>query len=132
MARKSNTVVACYTLEGKLVKVYPSAKSASKNRHLYPRTIDKCIRGDTLTAKGMQWRRYNKDEVPSQIEPLKISRKKKGSIPVVKLDGSGNIVKTYPSIKQAALDNNLDPHSLRDRLSHKYKFSDKEEYRYLI
>ena len=64
MARLSRSVVACFSLDGKLIKVYPSAKKAAANRHLYPRTIDRCIRGDITTVKGLQWKRFNIDEVP--------------------------------------------------------------------
>ena len=133
MSRKwsSNTVVACYTLEGQLVRTYRSAKDASRCRNLHPRTIDKCIRGDVLTVKGQQWKRYPVGNVPATIEPLKIIKPTTSNKPVAKLDKNDNIVEIYPSIKNAALANNTDPHSLRDQVNGKYKYAGRTKFRYL-
>lgn len=131
MARLSHSVVACFSLDGKLIKVYPSAKKAAKNRHLYPRTIDRCIRGDITTVKGLQWKRFNIDEVPEWIEPLEIKQVKTKARPLAKIDEKGNIVETYPSLKNAALINNIDPHTLRDRISGKYASKNKDKFREL-
>ena len=133
MSRKwsSNTVVACYTLDGQLIRTYRSAKDASRCRNLHPRTIDKCIRGDVLTVKGQQWKRYPVDKVPSSIEPLKIIKPTTSNKPVAKLDEKGNIIAVYPSIKNAAKENNLDAHSLRDQVNEKYKYLGKTKFRYL-
>ena len=123
--------MACYTLEGDLVRTYRSAKDASRCRHLHPRTIDKCIRGDVLTVKGQQWKRYPVDKVPSSIEPLKITKPTTSNKPVAKLDKNDNIVEIYPSIKNAAIANNTDPHSLRDQVNGKYKYAGRTKFRYL-
>lgn len=133
MSRKwsSNTVVACYTLDGQLVRTYRSAKDASRCRNLHPRTIDKCIRGDVLTVKGQQWKRYPVGNVPTTIEPLKITKPTTSNKPVAKLDKNDNIVEIYPSIKNAALANNTDPHSLRDQVNGKYKYAGRTKFRYL-
>ena len=133
MSRKwsSNTVVACYTLEGQLVRTYRSAKDASRCRKLHPRTIDKCIRGDVLTVKGQQWKRYPVGNVPATIEPLKIIKPTTSNKPVAKLDKNDNIIEIYPSIKNAALANNTDPHSLRDQVNGKYKYAGRTKFRYL-
>ena len=116
MSRKwsSNTVVACYTLDGQLIRTYRSAKDASRCRHLHPRTIDKCIRGDVLTVKGQQWKRFPANEVPTSIPPLEKKVVTISNKPVAKLDEKDNIVEVYPSIKNAAEKNGIDSHSLRD------------------
>lgn len=131
MSRTKNTVVACYTLEGKLVKIYPSAKRASRCRNLFPRTIDRCIRGDIATVKGLQWKRFNVDEVPDSIPPLVISNGKSTIRPIAKIDESGEIIETYPSVKKAAELNNIEPHTLRDRINGKYRYEGKEKFREL-
>ena len=41
------------------------------------------------------------------------------------------IIKIYPSIKNAALANNTDPHSLRDQVNGKYKYAGRTKFRYL-
>ena len=51
--------------------------------------------------------------------------------PVGKLDENGEIIEVYPSIKNAAKNNGLDPHSLRDRLNKKYAYVGKTKFRYL-
>ena len=133
MSRKwsSNTVVACYTLDGQLIRTYRSAKDASRCRNLHPRTIDKCIRGDVLTVKGQQWKRFPINEVPASIPPLEKVETTTSNKPVAKLDKNDNIIEIYPSIKNAALANNTDPHSLRDQVNGKYKYAGRTKYRYL-
>ena len=133
MKRKwsSSTVVVCYTLDGQLVKIYRSAKDASRCRNLYPRTIDRCIRGDIKVVKNLQWKRFEVGEVPDTIPPLQIETKSLTTKPVGKLDENGEIIEVYPSIKNAAKNNGLDPHSLRDRLNKKYAYVGKTKFRYL-
>lgn len=131
MEKASKYVVACYTLDGELVKIYPSARKAALSRNLYPRTIDRCIRGDVKTVKNLQWKRYLVNEVPTTIEPYKKQAILRKAKPIGKLDEFGNIIETYPSLKQAAKANNIDPHSLRDLLNGKYKYIGKTKYIYL-
>lgn len=132
MSRNSNTVVACYTLEGKLVKTYESAKKAASSRHLFPRTIDRCIRGDISTVKNLQWKRFKIGEVPNYIEPIKKESTILSIRPVAKLDENENIIEVYPSIRNAAKINNIDAHTLRDRLNKKYANIGKAKFRYLL
>lgn len=126
-----STVVACYTLEGELVRTYRSAKDASRCRKLHPRTIDKCIRGDVLTVRGQQWKRFPVNEVPTSIPPLEKEEITISNKPVAKLDEKGNIIEVYPSIKNAAEKNGIDSHSLRDQVNEKYKYLGRTKFRYL-
>ena len=129
--RVKDTVIACYSLKGKLVRVYPTAALAAKSRHLYKRTIDRATRGDVLTAKNLLWRRVDKDNILEYIEPLaklKVDNKTKR---VAKVDENGNIVEIYPSISKAAKENKIDPHTLRDRLNGKYSSNNKTKFIYL-
>ena len=132
MSRSKNTVVACYTLEGQLVKTYQTAKLAARSRHLYPRTIDRCIRGDLSTVKNLQWKRFNIGEVPSSISPIKKESTILSIRPVAKLDENENIIEVYPSIRNAAKNNHIDAHTLRDRLNKKYAYIGKAKFRYLL
>ena len=132
MSRSKNTVVACYTLEGQLVKTYQTAKLAARSRHLYPRTIDRCIRGDLSTVKNLQWKRFNVGEVPSSISPIKKESTILSIRPVAKLDENENIIEVYPSIRNAAKNNHIDAHTLRDRLNKKYAYIGKAKFRYLL
>lgn len=131
MSRVSNTVVACYTLEGKLVKIYESAKKAALSRHLYPRTIDRCIRGDITTVKNLQWKRFKVGEVPESISPIENKTTILSIRPIAKIDELGEIIEVYPSIKNASIKNKLDPHTLRDILNKKYAYIGKAKFRYL-
>lgn len=131
MARQSGTVIACYTLKGKLVKIYSSAKAAAESRHLFPRTIDRCIRGDITTVKGLQWKRFKIGEVPESVPPLEISTTTLSIKPVAKIDEKDEIIEAYPSIRNAAIKNHIDAHTLRDRLNKKYACVGKARFRYL-
>ena len=128
MARVKDTVIACYSLKGKLIRVYPTATIAARSRHLFKRTIDRATRGDLLTAKNLLWRRVDKDNVPLTIEPLKKEKHSNTRKQVGIIDESGTILKVYPSIIAAAKENKIDPHTLRDRLNGKYKSNNKTKF----
>ena len=125
MSKQKDTVIACYKLNGKLVRVYPSARSAAKSRHLFPRTIDRATRGDLLTAKHLLWRRVDKDNVPLTISPYVKEKHSNIKKKVALVDDNGNILKIYPSLLSAAKENKIDPHTLRDRLNGKYSSNNK-------
>ena len=131
MTKKTTTVVACYSLDGTLLKTYKSAKEASIELNVFPRTIDKCIRGDNKTVHNLLWRRFDIDKVPPTIEALEKKNKTRSIIPIAKVDEKGNIIEVYPSIKKASEMNHLDAHSLRDRLANKYRYTGKAKFRYL-
>ncbi len=131
MAKDRNSVIACYKLNGQLVKTYPSARAASRSRHLHPRTIDKATRGDVLTAKNLIWRRVDKDNVPTFIEPLKKEKHSNKRKRVAKVDENNSVLEIYDSISEAAKKNKIDPHTLRDRLNGKYSSNNKTKYQYV-
>ena len=131
MSKQKDTVIACYKLNGKLVRVYPSARSAAKSRHLFPRTIDRATRGDLLTAKNLLWRRVDKDNVPLTISPYVKQKHSNIKKRVALVDDNGNILKIYPSLLSAAKENKIDPHSLRDRLNGKYSSNNKTKFKYI-
>ena len=131
MAKQVNTVVACYKLNGKLVRVYPSARSAAKARHLYPRTIDRATRGDVLTVKNLLWRRVDASNVPICIEPHIKERHSNIKKSVAKVDENNNILEIYASISEASKKNKIDPHTLRDRLNGKYSSKNKDKFIYI-
>ena len=131
MSKQKDTVIACYKLNGKLVRVYPSARSAAKSRHLFPRTIDRATRGDLLTVKNLLWRRVDKDNVPLTIEPYVKQKHSNIKKKVALVDNNGNIFKIYPSLLSAAKENKIDPHTLRDRLNGKYSSNNKTKFKYV-
>ena len=131
MARVKDTVIACYSLKGKLIRVYPTATSAARSRHLFKRTIDRATRGDLLTAKNLLWRRVDKDNVPLTISPYVKEKHSNIKKRVALVDDNGNIIKIYPSLLSAAKENKIDPHTLRDRLNGKYSSNNKTKFIYL-
>lgn len=131
MSKQKDTVIACYKLNGKLVRTYPSAISAAKSRHLFPRTIDRATRGDLLTAKNLLWRRVDKDNVPLTISPYIKEKHSNIKKQVALVDDNGNIIKIYPSLLSAAKENKIDPHTLRDRLNGKYSSKNKTKFKYV-
>ena len=131
MSKQKDTVIACYKLNGKLVRVYPSARSAAKSRHLFPRTIDRATRGDLLTAKNLLWRRVDKDNVPLIISPYIKEKHSNIKKRVALVDDNGNILQIYPSLLCASKENKIDPHALRDRLNGKYSSNNKTKFKYV-
>ena len=131
MSRAKDTVIACYKLDGNLVRTYSTAVLASKSKHVYKRTIDKATRGDVLTVKNLQWRRVNKNNVPLKIEPLELKKISHNPKTIAKVDDEGKILETYPSLVKAAKENNIDPHTLRDRLNGKYSSANKTKFIYI-
>ena len=131
MARVKDTVIACYSLKGKLIRVYPTATAAARARHLFKRTIDRATRGDLLTAKNLLWRRVDKNNVPLTITPYVKEKHSNIKKQVALLDENGNIVKIYPSLSAAAKENKIDPHTLRDRLNGKYSSTNKTKFKYV-
>ena len=131
MARVKDTVIACYSLKGKLIRVYPTATIAARSRHLFKRTIDRATRGDLLTAKNLLWRRVDKNNVPLTITPYVKAKHSNIKKQVASLDEKGNIVKIYPSLSAAAKENKIDPHTLRDRLNGKYSSKNKDKFVYM-
>ena len=125
-----DTLVAAYSLDGKLIKIYPSCKYAANSIHVFSRAIDKAVReGNIIHEK--QWKRVDKNNVPLTIPPY-IKKTTFLSIrPIAWIDESNKVIKTYPSIKSAAKENKVDPHTLRDVLSGKTKLAKGKKYRYL-
>lgn len=131
MSRNKDTVIACYKLDGTLVRTYPTAISASRAKHVYKRTIDRATRGDVLTIKNLLWRRVDKNNIPSKIEPLEVRKISPEPKRVAKIDEDGKILEIYPSLVKAAKENKIDPHTLRDRLNGKYSSKNKTKFIYI-
>ena len=112
----AQSVIACYTFEGKLVKIYKTAKEASDKLKLFSRSVDKAIRLKT-TVGGYQWRRYiSSDDVLTSIEPYETPLISKENIKVAKCNEDGKVLEIYPSIKKAAKENNVSPKQIRECL----------------
>ena len=131
MTRRKDTVIACYSLKGKLIRVYPTATAAARSRHLFKRTIDRATRRDVLTIKNLMWRRVDKNNVPESIEPLVVAPHSNKKKRVAKVDENNNVIETYSSISEAARKNKIDPHTLRDRLNGKYSSNNKTKFKFV-
>ena len=131
MAKDTSTVIAAYKINGKLVRTYPSARAASRSRHVYKRSIDRATRGDVLTIKGLIWRRVDKDNVPTEIEPLKKEAHSSKKKAIAKVDENNNTIEVYSSISEASRKNKIDPHTLRDRINGKYSSTNKTKFEYV-
>ncbi len=123
----SNLRVVAYRKDGTLFRIYSNSKATHRNS----RTIDKCIRGETSTAFGYIWRRYKVDSIPEKIEPLEVNNKISSISPIALVNEKGEIIKHYPSIRKASLDNKTDPHTIRDVLTGRYKTANGKKYRFL-
>ena len=128
--RKS--VVACYDLNGKLKRTYPTAKSAARSLKLHPRSIDKCILGETKTCHNLLWFRCDIDNVPTNVEPLSTNTficNKPKKIEQLSLDNK--YIKTFKSIHDASRALNKPRQAISDCLNHKYKTAYGFKWRYV-
>ena len=128
--RSPNTVVASYSLDGKLIRVYPSAKKAATSLHHFKRAVDKAIR-ENSTLHNRIWRRFPVNEVPESIEPLFRPTTTFNPKPIGLLDENDQVVKAYPSVRNAAIDNDLDPHTIRDMLYRKTKTAKGKRFKFI-
>ena len=96
--------VACYDLDGNLLKVYQSCRDASYDVFgKDSRGIDAVTRGEYQTYGGFQWKTFNNTPIP-KIPPYKrISHKTKK---IAKYDFEGNLIEIYDSMTIAAQKNN--------------------------
>ena len=124
------TIIACYSLHGKLVRTYLSAKKAAISIHVFSRAIDKAIREGRIIHEK-QWKRVDKNNVPNSIEPYVKNTTILSVRPIAEIDEFNKVIATYPSVKKAANFNHVDPHTIRDMLSGKTKFANGKKYRYL-
>ena len=115
MKRNYHRYIVSYDFNGKLVRVYETAKEASQKLGLFDRTIDKAIRMNT-TAGGYLWRRYNSEEdIKKTIEPYRKEKKSTISQPIIRIDSEGNEVE-YKSIRFASLESNVSMKQIRECL----------------
>ena len=108
-----------YTLEGKYIKTYPSAKQASINTGLSHGTICACCRGERNYTGNYQWRYVE------NIFPLKCYKKiiqfntKKV---IQKIDINNNrVLNEYPSLSAAAKSNRISVGNISECCSGKRK-----------
>lgn len=125
-----NTIIACYSLDGKLIKTYKSASEASKSMKVFSRTIDKAIRENKL-VHDKQWKRMDISNVPLSIEPYTKKTTVISIRPIAMIDIDNKVISVYPSIKKASETNKVDPHTIRDNLNGKTKSANGKKYRYL-
>ena len=132
MGRKASTFrVVAYHLDGSFYKTFLTAKEACLFLKCHPRTIDKCIRGDTTTAFNFMWRRYPFDSIPEKIEPYKKEEINHSPSRIAEIDINGKIISEYSSIKKASKELGVDPHSIRDVLKGKAKQAKGHIFKYL-
>ena len=110
-------IIACYSLDGHYIKTYRSAREAALELNLFPRVVEKCIRGEAKKCKDMLWRRYLiSEEIPLTIPPYVEKKYSTTARPVLKIGKRGTRLNLYTSIKSAADANNIDPKCIRECL----------------
>lgn len=130
MNNKKCSLIAAYSLDGKLIKTYQSARQASLKMHVFNRTIDKATREHSI-IHNKQWRRVDKNNIPDKMEPFVKEKTYRSIRPICEIDENNKVIKAYPSIRNASILNNIDPHSIRDNLNNKTNKAGGKKYRYL-
>jgi group I intron endonuclease len=102
--RSNSKKVACYDLEGNLIKVYESCREASYDIfNKDTRGIDAVTRGEYQTYGGYQWKSFDINPI-LKIEPYK--RTSHNIRKIGKYDLSNNLIEVYDSMTIAAKKNN--------------------------
>lgn len=65
-AGNNRKLVGQFTLNGELLKIYPSASEASRQTNAPQPNISKCCRGEMNSCHGYMWQYLNSDEYQSQ------------------------------------------------------------------
>lgn len=104
-----------YSLSGEFINSYPNCVVAGKENYLYPRVIEKCTRGELLSAGNFIWRRVlpNTSKTNIKIE-IKENKRSYSPIKVNQYDLDGNFIKSYSSINEASKNNHIDNKSIRE------------------
>ena len=112
------SVIYKYDLSGNFVSMYSTCVEAGKDNYLYPRVIEKCCRGEIKHAGNFQWRRVKPNtSTTKKIGKLKASTTYKYlPVEVEQYSIDGEYIKTYPSIRKAAQEVNIDPKNIRQVL----------------
>lgn len=95
---KKKIAVKQYTLEGKYVASYSSINEASKAVSVSACSISAALNGSSLSSAGFIWKRAD-DITPVIPCIIKTTNYPK---PVGQYSSAGNLVNTFPSIRQAA------------------------------
>ena len=88
--------VAQYTKQGKLIKVWDSARIAGLTLNINEVGIRDCAKGKVKSAGGFIWKLVIDGNVPIQIEPFKNTRA------IYQYDKSGNLIKVWNTCSEAA------------------------------
>ena len=118
---EKNTVVACYHLDGRFVRIYPSAFVASQKMHISRNGIYDCLKGRKKSCHNYMWKEFSiDDEIPNTIEPYK-AEEKPNSIKVSQYDLKGKLVATYSSIQIASKKLGVVPSSIAKCVNGEFK-----------
>lgn len=99
-----------YSIEGKFISKYESAKSASEAVGVSSTSILKCIKKERNTAGGFVWKKMPAEqEIQGTIEvDFDTTKTNTGkAIKVIKMDEDGNIINEYSSLQEAAMDSKI-------------------------
>ena len=111
-----------YSLKGEFIKAYSSCVEAGKANYLYPRVIEKCTRGELLSAGNYIWKRVEPHTSRKNIKIINIIEKRTYSpIKVDQYDLNGNFIKSYFSINEASRENHIDNKCIRDTIKGRQK-----------
>lgn len=98
LSEQKSKPISMYTLDGRLVRTFPSALVAAQEMGVAVQSISMCATKNTKTSCGMVWRYFEIEQLPKEDLPTKHALCKT----VAQYDTQGNNIKTYNSLKEAA------------------------------
>lgn len=112
-----------YSLDGEFIAQYSSCQEAGKKCYIYPRSIEKCCRGEVRYSGDFQWRRVPTNFPTTPIEPVIIKIASNKKTPVIQMDKEGNYIATYNSISEAARKIGVDIKAIRQTIKGRQTFA---------
>ena len=106
-----------YDLDGHFLREYQTCQEAGKACYIYPRSIEKCCRGETNHSGEYIWKRVEKGHPKDDIPPVAIRNNPNNKkVAVKQLDKDGNLIKEYQSVLAASKAVGIDPKAIRQVL----------------
>lgn len=99
-------IVAQYSIQGEFIRTFDSLTNAAESANTTITNISKCVNGAHKQAGGYVWRDYVCELIPANELPVPKCRA------VEQYDSNGNFIKTYPSLKEAALALGVSPEAV--------------------
>ena len=119
-----NSRIYQYSLGGVFIAEYESCQEAGRKNYIYPRSIEKCCRGEVSYSGDSIWKRVPQGYPKDNIVPIKINKYSSNKpVGVRQFTVEGVLVKEFKTLLSAAKELNIDAKAIRQVLKGKQKLA---------